>query len=152
MADEELPNWPLYLSGLFGLAYLLTGLVYLLSGIGAVIPLPGASDPIASLMLIIVSIVYLAGVPVLSRGNRDGYAFTLVATILAALLFFLQVLVLASDALGWVLGYSGWADWTVYQDAAPSLWLFMFVLMAMAILKFAGKLGGEKGIFPIGGD
>lgn len=147
-----MPSWPLYLSGLFGLAYLIIGLVYFLSGIGIVMPLAGASDPIASLMLVIVSIVYIAGIPMLSKGKREGYAFTLVATLLAALLFFLQILALASDALGWLLGYSGWASWTVFQDAAPSLWLFMFVLMAMAILKFAGKLGGEKGIFPIGGD
>ncbi len=152
MSDGELPSWPLYLSGLFGLAYLIIGLVYLLSAVGVIMPLAGASDPIASLMLLIVAIVYLTGVPMLSRGNREGYAFTLVATLLAALLFFLQILVLASNALGWLLRFSDWANWTILQDVGPSLWLFMFVLMAMAFLKVSGRLGGEKGVFPIGGD
>jgi hypothetical protein len=152
LSDTQFPRWPLYLSGLFGLAYLVFGFVYLLSGVGVIMPLPGASDPIASLMLVIVSIVYLSGTPMLSRGDREGYAFPLVATILAALLFFLQILVLASDTLGWLLGFSDWATWTALQDASPSLWLFLLVLTTMAFLKFSNRLGGEKGIFPIVGD
>ncbi len=152
MADRELPRWPMYLNGLFGLAYLVFGVFYLLSGVGAIVPVAGASDPIGSLMLVIVSVVYIAGLPMLSKGETEGYAFTLVATVLAALLFFLQILVLASDALGWFLGFSDWADWSVLQDAGPSLWLFLFVILAMGILRFSGRLGGEKGIFPTGGE
>ncbi len=151
MAEERLPRWPLYLSLLFGVLYAIAGIIDILTVVGYISTPLSTGDLIASLMMVIVGTVYLAGTPSLQKGEREGYAFTLVATTLAAILFILQVLVFLSNGLGWLLRFDDWLEWNILSDLTPSIWLFLLILLAMGILRSLKLLGGEKGIFPIGG-
>lgn len=151
MGEERLPLWPLCLSSLFGSLYLLVGVLDVLSQIGLIAVPFTTGDLIASLMLLIVGSVFITGTPLLHKGEREGYAFTLVATTLAGILFLLQLFVFASNGLGWILGFEDWIEWTPISDITPSIWLFSLILLTMGILRGFKMLGGEKGIFPIGG-
>ncbi|MDF1541249.1 MAG: hypothetical protein P1Q69_20290 [Candidatus Thorarchaeota archaeon] len=151
MAEEQIPAWPLYANTVFGILYLIVAILYTLSGFGLILPLPASDDVIGSLMLFIVSVVYLAGIKPLMRGLKDGYAFTLVATVLAAILFVLHLIVFATDALGWILGLENWLNWAPLGSLSPAIWLFGMILVGIAILRLTDRMGGEKGIFPIGG-
>ncbi len=154
MADDDtLPRWPFLYNVLFGTLYLTIGITDILSALGISIFPFRPKDIMSPLMLLITGIVFLAGTPMLKRRDEEGYAFTLVATILAAILFALQTLVLISNALGWVLGLEDWTEWNVISDITPAVWLFFLVAVAFWILKTTNRLGGDKGIFPasIGG-
>ncbi len=151
MANGEFPTWPLYASIYLGLVYLVTGIIYIFSGLGFLAILPSSNDFIGSIMLIIVGTVYLTSIPHLVNKEREGYAFTLVATTLALVLFVLHIIVLGTNALGSLLGLEDWIGWIVFDDLSPGLWLFGFVLIIITALKITGKLGGERGIFPLEG-
>lgn len=152
MAEEKLPMWPLYLSLLFGWLYVVVGIADIMGTLGFIAQVFTTGDVIASMMMIIVGTVYITGTPSLHRREREGYAFTLVATTLAAILFVLHVLVFASNGLGWLLGFEDWIGWNALSDLTPPIWLFLLILLAMGILRSRKLLGGEKGIFPIGGN
>jgi len=151
LSEESMPKWPLYASISMGLLYMIVGIVYVLSGFGAIHSLPASEDIIGSLMLFIVSAVFLTGVKPLLKGQEDGYAFTLVATAIAAILFVLQLIVVGTNALGLIIGLEDWMDWTPLNSLSPAIWLFGIILIGVALLRVTGRLGGERGVFPIGG-
>ncbi|MHA1907019.1 MAG: hypothetical protein ACW98Y_06980 [Candidatus Thorarchaeota archaeon] len=151
MGEEEIPKWPLYASISLAILYILTGIIYILSGLGLVISLPASNDIIGSFMLLIVGGVYLVGIQYLLKQQREGYAFTLVATALAAVLFALHSIVFGTNALGAILGLEDWIHWTPLDSLSPGLWLFGVIAIIIGCLKLTDRLGGEKGIFPIEG-
>ncbi len=151
MSKEGFPEWPLYLSFLFGSLYIFIGLIDIFSALGYYTLPYTSGDIIASLMMVIVGTVYISGTPSLHNGEREGYAYTLVATTLASILFLLQVLVLGSNALGWLLQFEDWMQWNAFTDLTPPIWVFSLILITMGILRISGQLGGERGIFPTGG-
>ena len=136
-------KWPSALAFIIGISYGIAGILQLGVSLGLISPIPGFNNFVGGLLLIIVSSVFLTGVQPLSQNKQEGYAFIIVGYILAALLFGLQVLVIFSNALGWILGYEDWLSWNIYNDITPSLWLFL-VLMALTLMLWLGGNLREK--------
>lgn len=148
--DSNTKGWPFILSLFIGFLYFVIGIISLFIGIGLILPIPGFGDLIGSIMIIIIGIVYLSGVKPLSKGEKDAYAFSIVATGLAVVLFILQVIIIGTNALGWGLGLEDWITWNIMDDITPSFWLFIIVMMVIGILRATKRIGGHKGIFPVG--
>ncbi len=151
MGEDNIPRWPLYACIGLGPLYILTGFIYILSGFGLFPVLPASNDVIGSFMLLIVGMVYIVGIQHLKAQRREGYAFILVATGLAAVLFALHSIVFGTNALGSFLGLEDWIHWTPLDSLSPGIWLFGVILLMIGGLRLTGRLGGEKGIFPIEG-
>ncbi|MFX0056105.1 MAG: hypothetical protein ACFFAD_14350 [Candidatus Hermodarchaeota archaeon] len=131
-------TWPFPF--LLGMVYLAGGFLWFISSIGIAVPIRVPSDPISSLMLIIISMVFLAGVKPLHRGEREGFAYIAVGIFLAGILFVLQLVILSTNSLGWILGFEDWVAWTPLLDITPTVWLFFIVLLIFGI---ARALEGE---------
>jgi hypothetical protein len=95
-------------------------------------------------MLMIVSVVFLAGVKPLREDKRAGFAFVSVGMFLAGILFALQLLIIGTNFLGWILGFEDWLAWTILSDITPTLWLFLLVLITFGIARiFEGNSEGS---------
>ncbi|MCK5151318.1 MAG: hypothetical protein KAQ65_05750, partial [Candidatus Thorarchaeota archaeon] len=97
MGEDNMPRWPFLASIGLGTLYIVTGFIYILSGFGFLPVLPASNDIIGSFMLLIVGIVYIVGIQHLKAQQREGYAFILVATALAAVLFALHTIVFGTN-------------------------------------------------------
>lgn len=133
-------KWPSILALVVGLSYGGIGGLQLLVSVGAVGPIMGFSDFVGGLLLLIVAAVFLTGVRPLSKNEQEGYAFIAVGYILAAVLFALQVLVILTNALGWILGFQNWLGWNIFNDITPSLWMFIILMTATGSLWIVGNL------------
>ncbi|MHA2141024.1 MAG: hypothetical protein ACXADC_13485 [Candidatus Thorarchaeota archaeon] len=131
--NENQSAWPVAL--LLGTVYLTGGLFWFLSSLGLFLSLSAAPDPISSMMLVIVSIVFLSGVRPLRESNRQGYAYIAVGIFLAGVLFFLQLLIIGTNFLGWILGFEDWIAWTIFSDITPTVWLFIFIVFIFIITR-----------------
>jgi hypothetical protein len=133
-------KWPSVLTLVIGIAYLCVGVIQILSSLQLIIPIIGFSDLIGGFLLIIVASVFLTGVKPLSVNNQEGYAFIAVGYILAALLFCLQILVILTNGLGWVLRFEDWMAWNIWNDITPSLWMFVVLMTATGSLWVIGNM------------
>jgi hypothetical protein len=133
-------TWPSILSLAAGLSYAGVGVLQLLVSVGLVGPIVGFTDIVGGFLLIIVAAVFLTGVRPLSKDEQEGYAFIAVGYILAAVLFVLQILVILTDGLGWLLGFQNWLDWNIFNDVTPSLWMFIILMTATGSLWVIGNL------------
>jgi hypothetical protein len=130
--DFNLPEdsrWLSILTLVIGVAYLSVGVLQMLSSLGLIASIAGFSDPVGGFLLIIIASVFLTGVRPLSANNQEGYAYIAVGYILSALLFGLQILVILTNGLGWILRFEDWLTWNIWNDITPSLWMFV-ILMA----------------------
>jgi hypothetical protein len=146
----EVGRWPAALTLIIGLGYGSVGLIQLLSSLGFIAPIQGFGDAVGGFLLVIIAAVFLTGVKPLSKSKQEGYAFIAVGYILAAVLFGLQLLVIGTNALGWVLGLQGWIDWNIYNDITPSLWLFIILMTATGSLWILGSL--REKLLPTAGE
>ncbi len=133
-------KWPSLLTLIIGVAYLSVGVVQILSSLQIIPPIVGFSDLIGGFLLIIVASVFLTGVKPLSMNNQEGYAFIAVGYILAALLFGLQILVILTNGLGWVLRFEDWITWNIWNDITPSLWMFVILMTATGSIWIIGNM------------
>jgi hypothetical protein len=133
-------SWPSRLSLIAGLSYALVGLLQILVSIGLVAPIMGFTDVVGGFLLIIVAAVFLTGVKPLSKNEQEGYAFIAVGYILAAVLFGLQILVILTNGIGWLLGFQNWLNWDISNDISPSLWMFMILMTGTGSLWAIGNL------------
>jgi hypothetical protein len=133
-------KWPAALTLIIGLSYGSIGILQLLASLGIIAPIMGFTDVVGGFLLIIIAAVFLTGVRPLSRNEQEGYAFIAVGYILAAVLFGLQVLVIGTNALSWLLGYEGWLNWNIYDDITPSLWMFIILMTSTGVLWVIGNL------------
>jgi hypothetical protein len=143
VAEINVPEdgtWPSILSLIAGLSYASVGVVQLLVSIGLIGPVTGFTDLVGGFLLIIVAAVFLTGVRPLLREEQEGYAFIAVGYILAAVLFALQILVILTNSLGWLLGFQNWLDWNIFNDITPSLWMFIILMTATGALWVIGNL------------
>ncbi|MFW9889760.1 MAG: hypothetical protein ACFFER_16350 [Candidatus Thorarchaeota archaeon] len=144
-------TWPF--SFILGMVYLAGGLLWFISSIGITIPFPVTSDPVSSLMLVIVSIVFLAGVNPLRRDEKEGIAYIAVGIFLAGILFVLQMVILSTNYLGWILGFEDWIAWSPILDITPTVWLFFIVLLIFGIAReLEGETEGDFTQHPLGDD
>ena len=133
-------TWPSILALVVGLAYAGVGTVQVLVAFGFIWPLIGFTDLVGGFLLIIVAAVFLTGVRPLSKDEQEGYAFIAVGYILAAVLFALQIMVIITNALGWVLQFENWLAWNVLNDITPSFWLFLVLMTSTGALWVLGHL------------
>jgi hypothetical protein len=132
-----------------GLGYLVVGIIQVLASIGIIPSIVGFTDIIGGFLLIIVASVFLTGYRPLSQNNQEGYAFIAVGYILAAVMFALQVLVILTNALGWLLQFEDWLAWNVINDITPSFWMFLVLMTGTGSLWVLGsmrdKILGNRG-------
>lgn len=133
-------RWPSFFTLIIGLGYLLVGSIQVLSSIGIIAPIIGFSDLIGGFLLIIVALVFLTAFRPLSENNQEGYAFIAVGYILAAVMFTLQVLVILTNVLGWVLQFEDWIAWNISNDITPSLWMFIILMTGTGSLWVIGNM------------
>lgn len=133
-------KWPSVLTLIIGIAYLCVGFIQILSSLQLIPPIIGFSDLIGGFLLIIVASVFLTGVKPLYGNNQEGYAFIAVGYILAGLLFGLQILVILTNGLGWLLHFEDWLTWNIWNDITPSLWMFVVLMTAAGILWVIGNM------------
>ncbi|NHJ13541.1 MAG: hypothetical protein EAX95_07675 [Candidatus Thorarchaeota archaeon] len=132
-----------------GVIYLGIGLLWLTASLGFIpLPFPGGLDAISAIALCVNAIVFLSGFRPLSRGEREGFAFIAVGIVLAMVLFVLQLFIMATNFLGWTLGFQDWADWNILTDITPNVWLFLVILVIAA---FAHRFLDSPWIFNVGG-
>ncbi|MFW9907568.1 MAG: hypothetical protein ACFFEF_03260 [Candidatus Thorarchaeota archaeon] len=151
MGKTSLSKWPFYANAVLGALYTIIGFLYLILGFGYTFSLPGSSDMISSLMLVIVGSVYLTGLKPLRDRQFEGYAYTLVASGLAAVLFALHLIVIGTNALGRLLAFDDWINWSPLDDFSPAIWLFFVILIAAAYLKLTGRIPIENKMMHAGG-
>ena len=133
-------TWPSILALVVGLSYGGVGALQLLVGIGLVGPIMGFTDLVGGFLLMIVAAVFLTGVRPLRNDEQEGYAFIAVGYVLAAVLFGLQIMVITTNSLGWLLGYQNWQGWNIFNDVTPSLWMFIILMTATGSLWILGNL------------
>jgi hypothetical protein len=128
------------MAAVIGVAYLSVGIIQVIVALGLLPPIPGMTDMLGGFLLIIVASVFLTGVNPLRDDNREGYAYMAVGYILAAVLFGLQVLVIATNGLGWILGFEDWLDWNIIRDLTPSFWMFIGLAISTSSLVLIGAM------------
>ena len=133
-------TWPARLALVVGLAYAVVGIIQVFVALGFIAPIAGFSDLVGGFLLIIVAAVFLTGVRPLSKDEQEGYAFIAVGYILAAVLFALQIMVIITNALGWLLRFEDWIAWNVFNDITPSLWMFLILMTSTGALWVLGHL------------
>jgi len=133
-------KWSSVLTLMIGIAYLSVGAIQILSSLQLITPIIGFSDLMGGVLLIIVASVFLTGVKPLSVNNQEGYAFIAVGYILAALLFGLQIFVILTNGLGWLLRFEDWIAWNIWNDITPSLWMFVVLMTATGSIWVIGNL------------
>ncbi len=132
--------WPARLAFIVGLTYIVVGVMQIFVAFGFIGPIVGFGDLVGGFLLMIVAAVFLTGVRPLSKNEQEGYAFIAVGYILAAILFGLQVLVIGTNFLGWVLQFEDWIQWNILNDITPSLWLFLMLMASTGLLWVLGHL------------
>ena len=125
-----------------GAAYAIFGIVEILIGwggfVGTGVPLiprielAGVDliprDVFGGIMLIIIGAVYLTGVRQQARGEREGLAFLLVGSLLAAIFFGVYMVIMLANSVGYVFQFEDWLDWIWLNDLRPGIWLFLLAL------------------------
>ncbi|TFG30222.1 hypothetical protein EU527_14780 [Candidatus Thorarchaeota archaeon] len=133
-------TWSSILTLVAGISYGVVGVIQVLVSLGILPVIIGFTDLVGGLLLIIVGAVFLTGVRPLSNNEQEGYAFIAVGYILAAILFALQVMVIITNAMGWVLGYEDWLGWNILNDITPSFWMFIILMTSTGALWILGNL------------
>jgi hypothetical protein len=113
------------------IAYGAAGLLQLLSGMGLVGIGYVGSDPIGGFMVVVVAVVFATAVRPLLASDREGIAFFVVGSVLASILFALQVLIIGTSFIGWALRFEDWISWNVLNDITPAIWLFPLAMIAL---------------------
>jgi 4-hydroxybenzoate polyprenyltransferase len=63
---------------------------------------------------------------------------------MAGIMFGLQLVILSTNYLGWVLGLGDWVSWNAASNLTPTVWLFLLVIFLFAIAR-AAEGDGEGG-------
>lgn len=143
-------KWPSILCLSVGMVYLAGGLAQIITALGFVPIVPGPADLLGGFLLIIVSSVFLTGIRPLRKNEEEGYAYIAVGYILAAILFALQILVIGTNALGWLLRFEDWIGWNIINDLNLSFWLFIGLIVSTGALWFVGDLKERRVALGVG--
>ncbi|RLI48405.1 MAG: hypothetical protein DRO73_09355, partial [Candidatus Thorarchaeota archaeon] len=94
-----------------GLLYLACGIWEFFSVVGIAPLVVAKPDLLDSLIMLVISSVFLTGTRPLRRNEEEGIAFPIVGLILSTIVFALGLVVLLTNALGWALGLEDWEGW-----------------------------------------
>lgn len=128
-------------SAIVGLAYVLMGLLEITSGLGVELSmLTGLAeafyvvgDAFAGFVLVVIGAVYLGGLGLVSRGDREGLSYVSVGALMSTMLLTLYAANIVSNGLGLVLGFEDWLGWTVLDDFRPGLILWVLAIPAVLV-------------------
>ena len=125
-----------------GTLYAIFGVLEILVGWGDLI---GTGDPLTSpielagvnvvpadvfggVMLIIIGVVYLTGVKLQAKGEREGLSFLFVGILLALIFFGVYMAIMLANGVGCVFQFEDWLEWIWLDDLRPGIWLFLLAL------------------------
>ncbi len=123
----------LVLALVLGVAYLAAGVLQIGVSLGFLPYVVGMTDFLGGLLLVVVASVFLTGVKPIRSGKREGVSFVVVGILIAGLICVVQLVIIGTGTLGWILGFEDWSDWTVQQHLTPSIWLFVITLAVLGI-------------------
>ncbi|MBS3794920.1 MAG: hypothetical protein KGY80_08485 [Candidatus Thorarchaeota archaeon] len=132
----------------FMLLGLLSGVVYAFFGILTILTFFGvvsfaliSADVLTGLMILIVGIVFIEGAKELRESVSDAIPFLMVGILLAGVIAGLQIAILFSNALGWLLALEDWTDWQVASDFTQAIWVFPAVVpLLVAMYPFSKRV------------
>ena len=136
------------LSVTLGVLYLATGIWEFLSVVGIAPQVVTRTDPLDSLIMLVIGSVFLTGTGPLRRNEEEGIAFPIVGLILSTIVFALGVVVFLTNALGWALALEDWEEWVPATNITMSMITYVGVLIVGIIMRFAKTTGRstEEGI------
>jgi hypothetical protein len=121
--------------------YTVSGILTLLTYFGVVSVAPFSADVLSGIMILIVGIVFIEGAKELRESVSDAIPFLMVGILLAGVIAGLQIVILFSNALGWLLALEGWTDWQVASDFTQAIWIFPAVVpLLVAMYPFSKQV------------
>ena len=128
---------------LAGGVYLLAGLVEVLNGVSVLDVAALPADTAEGLALLVIATLYVAGVTKQSQGEQESLPYTMVGSLLAAVLFGLYLSITVANGLGYLLQFENWLEWMWLDDLRPGIWLFPIALPGVCL---ALRKRGENSI------
>ncbi|ACV24584.1 hypothetical protein [Methanocaldococcus fervens] len=109
------------LSLVFGLLFLFSGgievVVWICSVVGVESELPlFVGDVFGGLALLAVGITYLLGVKKAVNEDIRAISYLFTASIVGLGIGIIALLLLIANAIGFLLGFDDWADWSIFND------------------------------------
>ena len=83
------------------------------------------ADVFGGVMLIIIGVVYLTGIKLQTKGEREGLSFLFVGSLLALIFFAVYLAIMISNGIGYVFQFEDWLEWIWIDDLRPGIWLFL---------------------------
>jgi len=120
-----------------GLLYLACGIWEFFSVVGIAPLVVAKPDLLDSLIMLVISSVFLTGTRPLRRNEEEGIAFPIVGLILSTIVFALGLVVLLTNALGWALGLEDWEGWMPAMNVTMSTITYVGVLVVGVIMRVA---------------
>ncbi len=142
----QTPRSQALLSLLFGVLYIGLGAAEILSEFGLLqIPFCSIMD---GFILLVIGAVFVTGFLQLRAEEPEPVAFLVVGLIIATVVFFLRVVIIGSNLLGWILGLEDWADWSLLNDITLSLWVYLLtlllVLLSWVVIRITSMEAGRR--------
>jgi hypothetical protein len=93
------------------------------------------SDPIIGVVMLIASTLFFLGAYRTHSGQEDGKAYVIVGWFMGVMVSFVSLLVLISNAVRSILiGVEDLADWIIYDDIVPGLYLGLLILFIAPVI------------------
>ncbi|AIJ05627.1 hypothetical protein JH146_0781 [Methanocaldococcus bathoardescens] len=128
------------LSLVFGFLFAVSGIIEIIIGIysilGVKITIPlFVGDVFGGLALLAVGITYFLGVKKAVDEDIKAVSYLFTASIIGLGIGIIAFLLLISNAIGFLLGFEDWADWSIFNDLTIYLILGMLAVVPYKIAK-----------------
>ena len=140
MDIKNIKDTVISLSLIFGLLFAVSGIVEIILGLysilGVKIKLPlFLGDAFGGLALLAVGVAYFLGVKKAVDKDIKAISYLFTASIIGLGIGIIAFLILMSDAIGFLLGFEDWADWSVFNDITIYLLLGILAIIPYKIAK-----------------
>lgn len=151
MASDEVRNGTMFHLKLIGAFYVIVGSVYVIFSILHFVAtavnisdllsyLNVPSDPIIGAVMLIASILLILAAYRTFSIKEDARAYAIVGWFIGVLVSFVNLLVMLSNAArSTIIGVENLADWTIYDDIVPGLYLGILILLLTPVIIMHGK-------------
>ncbi|XRP96577.1 hypothetical protein ACO3UB_06410 [Methanocaldococcus sp. 16A] len=136
MDIKNIKNIMVSISLVYGILFSVSGIIEIIIGaysiLGVEINLPlFVGDVFGGLALLAVGITYFLGVKKAVDEDIKAVSYLFTASIIGLGIGIIAFLFLVSNAIGFLLGFEDWADWSVFNDLTIYL-----ILGALAIIPY----------------
>ncbi|XRO77496.1 hypothetical protein ACO3VM_02915 [Methanocaldococcus sp. 10A] len=136
MDIKNIKNTIVSISLIYGILFSVSGIIEIIIGtysiLGVKINLPlFVGDVFGGLALLAVGITYFLGVKKAIDEDIKAVSYVFTASIIGLGIGIIAFLLLVSNAIGFLLGFEDWADWSVFNDLTIYL-----ILGALAIIPY----------------